>query len=135
MIDINDPLAEKLNDIEDVEKNMPGFIDATRDWFRIYKIPDGKPENKFAFNGEAKNKAYTLKVIKGAHDAWKALIQQKVANKTDKYDISTINTQVSDSPYKVPANGDAAKAIPAHEAKSAATLETVVDKWHFVATL
>ena len=134
-IDVTDPLAAELNDIEDVEKKMPGFLKATEEWFRIYKIPDGKPENKFAFNGEAKNKAYTLKVIKGAHDAWKALIQQKVANKTDKYDISTINTQVSDSPYKVPANGDAAKAIPAHEAKSAATLETVVDKWHFVATL
>ena len=29
---------------------------ATVDWFRIYKVPAGKPENEFAFNGEAKNK-------------------------------------------------------------------------------
>ena len=24
-------------------------------WYRIYKMPDGKPENRFAFNGEFKN--------------------------------------------------------------------------------
>jgi hypothetical protein len=43
-------------DIEDVEKHLPGLIRATNEWFRIYKIPDGKPENVFAFSGEAKNK-------------------------------------------------------------------------------
>lgn len=32
------------------------LFQATYEWFKIYKIPDGKPENKFAFNGEAKNK-------------------------------------------------------------------------------
>jgi len=31
-------------------------LQATNEWFRIYKIPTGKPENQFAFNGEAKNK-------------------------------------------------------------------------------
>lgn len=43
-------------DIEDVEKHLPGLVRATNEWFRIYKIPDGKPENVFAFSGEAKNK-------------------------------------------------------------------------------
>ena len=33
------------------------MLQATNEWFRIYKIPTGKPENQFAFNGEAKNKA------------------------------------------------------------------------------
>jgi inorganic pyrophosphatase len=42
--------------------------------FRIYKIPDGKPENQFAFSGEAKNKAYANEVIHETHDAWKKLI-------------------------------------------------------------
>jgi len=41
-IDVTDPLAEKLNDIEDIEREMPGFIAATVEWFKIYKIPDGK---------------------------------------------------------------------------------------------
>uniref|UniRef100_A0A183IYJ9 inorganic diphosphatase n=1 Tax=Soboliphyme baturini TaxID=241478 RepID=A0A183IYJ9_9BILA len=38
-IDIKDPNAQKLNE-----------------WFRIYKIPTGKPENKFGFGGQFKNK-------------------------------------------------------------------------------
>lgn len=56
VIDVNDPLASKLNDIEDVERHLPGLLRATNEWFRIYKIPDGKPENQFAFTGECKNK-------------------------------------------------------------------------------
>ena len=46
-------------DIEDVERHLPGLIRATNEWFRIYKIPDGKQENQFAFGGEAKNKVKT----------------------------------------------------------------------------
>lgn len=35
---------------------MPGFLKATHEWFMIYKVPDGKPRNTFAFGGEFKNK-------------------------------------------------------------------------------
>ena len=56
VIDVNDALAARLNDIEDVERHLPGLLRATNEWFRIYKIPDGKPENQFAFSGECKNK-------------------------------------------------------------------------------
>ncbi|GAA57555.1 probable inorganic pyrophosphatase 1, partial [Clonorchis sinensis] len=55
-IHTDDPLADKLNDIDDVNKHMPGLLKATRDWFRYYKVPTGKPENTFAFNGDFKNK-------------------------------------------------------------------------------
>lgn len=41
-IDVTDPLAEKLNDVSDIEANMPGFLAATVEWFKIYKMPDGK---------------------------------------------------------------------------------------------
>lgn len=34
VVDVNDPLASKLNDIEDVENNLPGLIRATSEWFR-----------------------------------------------------------------------------------------------------
>jgi len=135
VIDVNDPLANELNDIEDVERKLPGFLKATEEWFRIYKIPDGKPENKFAFNGEAKNKEYALKVIKENHEAWKRLISGKVSNKTEKYEVQTVNTQVQDSPYRVAIDSDAVKAVPTHEDKPGAALDPSVDKWYFVATL
>lgn len=60
VINVKDPLAAKLNDVEDVERHLPGLLRATNEWFRIYKIPDGKPENQFAFSGECKNKKYVL---------------------------------------------------------------------------
>lgn len=43
-------------DINDVRRMKPGYLEATVDWFRRYKVPDGKPENQFAFNGEFKDK-------------------------------------------------------------------------------
>ena len=39
-IDINDPLASKLNDIEDVERHLPGLLRATNEFWRIYKVRD-----------------------------------------------------------------------------------------------
>jgi inorganic pyrophosphatase len=88
VIDINDPLAPKLNDIEDVERHLPGLLRATNEWFRIYKIPDGKPENQFAFSGECKNKKcgsrlydvradssrYALDIVRECHEAWDRLV-------------------------------------------------------------
>ncbi|XP_016304153.1 inorganic pyrophosphatase-like [Sinocyclocheilus anshuiensis] len=56
VINVEDPEAEDFNDIEDVCRLKPGFLQATLDWFRMYKVPDGKPENQFAFNGEFKNR-------------------------------------------------------------------------------
>ena len=34
VVDVNDPQAADLNNLEDVERLMPGFLAATRDWFR-----------------------------------------------------------------------------------------------------
>ena len=76
----------------DIERHLPGLIRATNEWFRIYKIPDGKPEvshrishttagwqltmpqNVFAFSGEAKSKKYAVEIILECHEAWKRLI-------------------------------------------------------------
>lgn len=45
-IDVNDRWASELNDIDDVERLLPGTLDTIREWFRTYKMYDGKPENK-----------------------------------------------------------------------------------------
>ena len=59
---------------------MPGYLRATVEWFRIYKIPDGKPENQFAFNGQAKNAAFALKVIEETHKYWLGLMSKTIPN-------------------------------------------------------
>ncbi|XP_065763454.1 inorganic pyrophosphatase 2, mitochondrial isoform X3 [Muntiacus reevesi] len=94
-INVNDPEASKFHDIEDVKKYKPGYLEATLNWFRFYKIPEGKPENQFAFNGEFKNKAFALEIIKSTHECWKALLMDKC----DGGAINCTNVQVCDSPF------------------------------------
>lgn len=77
-INVNDPAAAQLNDIGDVDKVFPGLLKATVEWFKIYKIPDGKPENQFAFNGEAKNAAFALSTITEVHQFWTSLVNKEV---------------------------------------------------------
>lgn len=42
--------------IEDVRRTRPGLLEATVNWLRKYKMPDGKPENKFGFNEQFQDK-------------------------------------------------------------------------------
>jgi inorganic pyrophosphatase len=74
----DDPLAAKLDDIEDVYKHCPGTVSGIREWFRWYKTPDGKPLNGFAFNEEAIGKKKTLEVIAHLHASWKQLYEGEV---------------------------------------------------------
>lgn len=61
---VNASEASKCDDIDDVKKFKPGYLGATLNWFRFYKIPDGKPGGmQFAFNREFRNKALALEVI------------------------------------------------------------------------
>ena len=73
-IDVNDPLANELNDIADVDKILPGLLNATRDWFKFYKVPTGKPINNFAEDGKFFDKAFALGVINHDHGSWKKLV-------------------------------------------------------------
>jgi len=127
-IDVTDPLAASLNDIADVEEHMPGFLRATNEWFRIYKIPTGKPENKFAFNGEAKNKEFALNIIKETHEQWKKSLLSQEKNSH----INCTNTSVAGSIFQI--SQDEAKAIvdaePARASAQAIPVE--VDKWNYV---
>ena len=50
---------------------------ATVEWFRVYKIPAGKPPNKFAFDGEAKNRTFAMNVVHETHAQWQSLVQKK----------------------------------------------------------
>uniref|UniRef100_A0AAX7VUP3 inorganic diphosphatase n=1 Tax=Astatotilapia calliptera TaxID=8154 RepID=A0AAX7VUP3_ASTCA len=96
-INVDDPEASEFNNIGDVRRLKPGYLEATVEWFRRYKVPDGKPENQFAFNEEFKDKDFAIEVIKSTHNFWKALISQKAS----AGELNCKNTCVSagDSPF------------------------------------
>jgi len=90
VIDATDKWAPFLNDIEDVEKHLPGQLDAIREWFRTYKIPDGKPPNVFGLEERFMNKKYTMEIIKECNAAWKDLITGKKERELVQHDDEVV---------------------------------------------
>lgn len=127
VIDVNDPLAHKLNDVEDIERHLPGLIRATNEWFRIYKIPSGGIENQFAFSGEAKNKKYATEVVQECNEAWKRL----ASGKTDPGEVNIANTtqQGSKGFGAVQPN-----SIPAANPQAPAPIDSSIDKWFYISS-
>ncbi|KAI4318765.1 hypothetical protein MLD38_032434 [Melastoma candidum] len=77
-ISLDDPKASLVNDADDVEKHFPGTLTAIRDWFRDYKIPDGKPANKFGLGNKPASKDYALKVIVETNESWAKLVKRTI---------------------------------------------------------
>jgi inorganic pyrophosphatase len=96
VIDVNDPLSSKLHDITDVSTHCPELLNSTHQWFRDYKVPDGKGKNEFAFNGEFRDKAFALSIVNETHETWLKLITGQIANKG----IALANRQ-SDNPNRI----------------------------------
>ncbi len=54
--------------------SFSGLLAATVEWFKIYKVPDGKPENQFAFDGKAKNAAFAVNIVQSLNAQWKTMM-------------------------------------------------------------
>uniref|UniRef100_A0A2K6T561 inorganic diphosphatase n=1 Tax=Saimiri boliviensis boliviensis TaxID=39432 RepID=A0A2K6T561_SAIBB len=107
-INVDDPDTTNYNDINEVKRLKPFFLETAVDWFRRYKVPDGRAENEFAFNAEFKDKGF----------------------KTSGKGISCMNTTVSESLFKC--DPDATRAIVdalPSPSDSACTVPTDVDTW------
>ena len=81
----DDPMAAKLDDVTDLDEQLPGTTSGIREWFRWYKTPDAKPINKFGYDEKVLNKAECLKVIAETHARYVAL----VAGRTDTVGLWT----------------------------------------------
>ena len=58
-------------------------------------MPDGKPANEFAFNGEPKNKEFAEKIIAGTNESWKKLISGASASGGLNTNNTTLNNEAS----------------------------------------
>lgn len=116
-IDVFDPLAPLINCVADVELHKPGLLQATYEWFKNYKIPDGKPENKFAFGGEFKDRDYALRVVTECHEAWFRLTQGAV----DAKGISLVSAATTRT-----------DTIPQGDNLPPAPIDKAIDKWFYI---
>jgi len=131
VIDVNDPLAPSLNSMDDVDAAMPGFKEATREWFRIYKIPDGKPENVFGFDGAFQDVAFATKILEETHVFWKQLVGvEEPGEEPGKLSISCVNVEGA---KEVLSREDAADLMAkCCEFTAGPERDSSVDTWHYV---
>ncbi|KAJ2417169.1 inorganic diphosphatase activity protein [Coemansia sp. RSA 2530] len=126
----DDPMADRIQDIQGLETHMPGLVSATVDWFSKYKVPDGKPLNSWAFGGQAKDADYAHSVIAATHKAWSRLIHSE--NETG---FALANTTVRTSPHYLSAGAASQKLralTGASLGQALAASAQAPAKWHYV---
>ena len=64
VINSEEAKAKNINTLEDLNMASPDIADTVREFFRYYKVPSGNPENKFAFDGEIRDKDFALDVLR-----------------------------------------------------------------------
>ncbi|ORY95428.1 inorganic pyrophosphatase, partial [Syncephalastrum racemosum] len=106
-LNVNDPHANQVNDIADLDKAWPDRLDKVKSWLKNYKVPQSGEQNTFAYDGQCKDSAFVKNMIKDSHDYWQNLVD----GKTDPDDIQIINLTVEGSKNLTDANGQACKAV------------------------
>ena len=79
-----DPLASTVDDLSTAPKEVLDFVHELMVWFRDYKIPDGKPANRFTNDGLPYGRDTALRVIQETNSHWKSLLSGETPN-TDKF--------------------------------------------------
>ncbi|KAI3704158.1 hypothetical protein L1987_74373 [Smallanthus sonchifolius] len=69
-------LLMMLITLRSISRKNWGTLTTIRDWFKDYKIPDGKTANNFALGNKAANKDYALKVITETNESWAKLVKR-----------------------------------------------------------
>ncbi|RCK63309.1 Inorganic pyrophosphatase, mitochondrial [Candida viswanathii] len=127
VVNVEDPLAKLVSDVAELDEKCPGLLDTTRQWFRDYKLADGKPKNEFAFNGEYKSAEETVKIIQQCHESWKKLVSGEI--KTDKTPNIT-NTTIKG----LPGYTDSIDVKLNNPAKANAVIPIDVEQNYFIKT-
>ena len=78
-LEVNEAKELNVATMEDFEKVSPGRVDEIREWFRIYKTLDGKPENLFTEDGRVYTREETQKIILETSKSYRDLMSPESA--------------------------------------------------------
>ena len=131
VIDVDDPLAASLNNMDDVDREMPGFKEATREWFRVYKMADGKPENVFGLDGVFQDPAFAVKIIEETHEFWRKLVGLGEPRE-EPGELCVTCVAVEGAGEVMGRQGAAAILTSTPPFAEGPEVESGVDKWHYV---
>ncbi|KAJ6601415.1 inorganic diphosphatase [Mycena vulgaris] len=128
VVDIADPLAARVHDIADLERECPGLITATKEWFRLYKLPDGKDQNTLELGGEVKGRDFAAEIVRKAHEAWRSVVTTTTSGAfVDRTNVTIRNSPgfVRGGDAELQSELDAAQRPPALSPSSAS-------KWWYI---
>lgn len=69
--DVAEKQATSWRHVDDIPKAR---VDEIRNWFKMYKTAEGKPENVYALDGKAVDPEHALRVAKRTHQHWKDFV-------------------------------------------------------------
>jgi len=113
-LNVDDPRIEKVHDVADLQFHFPGLIDSIREYYRVYKVVDGKQPNTFAFNGECLPQRYASEVVEDTHNAWLKYTQMERV------------MQLGEEPYEFPDREE--QAITDHARVNAVRREVILPR-------
>ncbi|XP_071446216.1 inorganic pyrophosphatase-like [Hetaerina americana] len=127
VLSVDDELSGVINNLSDIDSSFPNLLSAVKEWFQVFKVVAGKPENYICFNGEIQEREVAHLVIKSAHNSWKNLI-----NDCNPSSIFCCNVTHYGNPHNVTiADAETiVKASPTPEKPH--PKDPSVDLWHFV---
>ena len=96
---------------------------------RIYKIPDGKPENKFAFDGEFQDAEFALKIIQETHVYWRQLVGLDEGGDKGKLAVQCVAVPGGSEVMSRAEAGDILSGT--EEPTTGPECESSVDLWHY----
>jgi len=104
-MDAEEAQERSISDMESLEREEPGMAKAVQDFFRLYKVPSGKGENKFGFAGEVQDKHFAQEVVDFLHLEWLDMMSNctAIASSQDGQfgTFNTQNTQVVESSCQI----------------------------------
>ncbi|KAL3472052.1 inorganic pyrophosphatase [Aspergillus californicus] len=83
-IDINDPIADLVDNFADVERYRPGLIQSYRDWFTYYKVARGDDVIPLV-GGSYVNATFATATVAQSHGYWLDLVKGNVDSNEINY--------------------------------------------------
>jgi len=132
VMNIEEANRNKIENMDDLDKVHPGLSATIRNYFKIYKVPSGKPETIFAFDGVFQNVEFSKNVISHNHEMWREMIANCSITGDDVGSFNTANTlqQTQCSITEEEAVKEVQSQAPYDPQPDA--LPDSVDKWSFV---
>ncbi|KAJ7170022.1 inorganic pyrophosphatase [Mycena filopes] len=130
VVDVQDPLASKLNDIEDVERHLPGLIPRNQRVVPHLQDPRWQAREHFRVSGEAKNKKYATEIIHECHEAWRRLI----TGESPMPELAIHNITIKNSPGFIQRDQRLYTELPPDSRKPPAPIDPSVSKWWYISS-